>query len=232
MPTSRAAGTWTRWNQIYTMTTTGTTSNAVVELWPDSATTSTVLPSSQKIWTAWCQTYAASVTTSATGNDGWALTVNDFQATGSVDPWPSWNETYTASWVQLGSTGISAEQMVAREQQQAARRDEAIRAEGEKALARKRAQTLLRENLDPAQREELATKGHFTITVLEGDARRTYRIKKGRSRNVQQIDDSGRVLKTLCAHPLIACPDEDTMLVQKLWLETREHEFLQVANHS
>lgn len=237
MPTCHAAGTWVQWNQTYTMatstmSTTGAASNAVVELWTNSSTSST-LPPTQKIWTAWNQKYVAtSVTTSATGNNGWLLTAHDFQATSSVNPWPSWNEAYTASWRQLSSTVISAEEVAAQEQWRAARREESIRAEGERALARERAQTLLRDNLSAAQREELAAKGHFTITILEGEARRTYRIKKGRSRNVQQVDDRGRVLKTLCAHPMIACPDEDTMLAQKLWLETREREFLQVANHS
>ena len=112
-------------------------------------------------------------------------------------------------------------------------RQRSIEVEGERALARGRAEKLLHESLSPIQLDELQKDGHFHLDVLsrDGDSRR-YRIKRGRVRNVQQVDASGRVLKHFCIHPREEVPDADTMLAQKLLLESMEQEFLRIANHS
>jgi hypothetical protein len=122
-------------------------------------------------------------------------------------------------------------------------RDEAARVEREarylaesleRERAKARAQILLREHLTDEQKAELAEKKYFSLGVIDSKSgeRRTYRIHQGRAGNVEQVDDNGRRLKRFCIHPNISCPDEDTMLAQKLWLETQEAEFLRVANHS
>jgi hypothetical protein len=101
------------------------------------------------------------------------------------------------------------------------------------SLADKRAEKLLEEQLSAAQREELAAQGFFTLrTIAPTGEGRIYRIRRGRSRNVEQVDGTGRVIKTLCAHPQAMVPDADTMLAQKLMLEFGEEEFLLIANHS
>jgi hypothetical protein len=92
-----------------------------------------------------------------------------------------------------------------------------------------RAKALLEENLSAAQRDELAKARYFT--VHSHDAQREYRITHGRAGNVLLFKD-GRAVKKFCIHPAIACPDEDTMLAQKLLLETDEKEFLRIANHT
>ena len=105
----------------------------------------------------------------------------------------------------------------------------------ERSAADKRAEKLLQETLSLAQREELALNGFFTLTTIaKSGEERIYRIRRGRSRNVEQVDATGRRIKTLCAHPIAAVPDADTMLAQKLMLETPEmqEEFLRIANHS
>lgn len=237
MPTASAA-TWVNWNHTFTTSNTPTTMSAVVECMLDSSSTLSAAATAVKVWAYWNQDYT---TASLTGNDATTTIVSS--TTGStiiVDPWPAWNKTYTITspWTNAGSVGArrvqSPEELAAQEQRRIAYREEQVRAEGERALARERAQRMLGENLTPEQREELAANGHFTLAVLDRDSgeRRLYRIKKGRSQNVQRVDDSGRVLKTLCAHPAIACPDEDTMLAQKLWLQNQEQEFLRIANHS
>lgn len=112
------------------------------------------------------------------------------------------------------------------------REDDEIRA-SELVKANARADALLREVLSPRQNEQLALHGHFDVELLQADRSvRRYRIWRGRTRNVAQIDEGGRVLKRLCAHPIELVPDADTMIAQKLWLETAEAEFLRVANHS
>lgn len=230
MPTgTSAARTWVNWNHTFTTSNTPTTMSAVIECMLDSSSTLSAAATAVKVWTSWNQEYT---TASLTGNDATTTIVSS--ATGStiiVDPWPAWNRTYTITSPWTNNAANFAARRVPDSPEALAAR---VRAEGERALARERAQRMLRENLSPEQREELAANGHFTLAVLDRDSgeRRLYRIRKGRSRNVQRVDDSGRVLKTLCAHPAIACPDEDTMLAQKLWLQNQEQEFLRIANHS
>ena len=95
-------------------------------------------------------------------------------------------------------------------------------------MAKERAEKLLRSCLSPQQQDELERLHHFHLIV--GNKR--YRINRGRSRNIQLIDETGKVVKHLCAHPREYVPDADTMLAQKLMLETDEESFLKIANHS
>jgi hypothetical protein len=107
------------------------------------------------------------------------------------------------------------------------KREAEERAKG-KAAADKRAEELLRSCLTLQQQEELDRLNHFHLLV--GDRR--YRIKRGRTRNIELLDEAGRPIKKLCAHPGEYVPDADTMLAQKLMLETDEEAFLKLANHT
>ena len=149
----------------------------------------------------------------------------------SSNPWPAWNrlQNHTLPQIQRTLEWQEADR-AAQARQQAEYTANQIKIEGEKAKARERAAKLLQEQLTPKQREELAAKGFFSLEVLSATGKRIYRINRGRSRNVQEVDQNGKILKTLCAHPMIQCPDEDTMLTQKLMLEACEPEFLKVAN--
>jgi hypothetical protein len=147
----------------------------------------------------------------------------------SIDPWIPWN-------LSVHARGVVAPRISDEEYQARRRRDEERRviAEGEKARARERAQVLLREHLSDAQKAELADKRFFSLSTIDSKTgeERLYRIHQGRSGNVEQVDATGKRLRRFCIHPHIECPDEDTMLAQKFWLETQEDRFLQVANHS
>lgn len=147
--------------------------------------------------------------------------------------WQLWSDTYIVTQSVSGSITQTDRLRQATPEQVRAQRETQLRIEVERSQANDRAEKLLRENLTPGQREELSAKGFFTLrTIRPSGEERTYRIRRGRSRNVEQVDASGRRLKTLCAHPVALVPDADTMLSQKLMLESGEDDFLQIANHS
>jgi len=96
-----------------------------------------------------------------------------------------------------------------------------------------RANELLMAVLDESQREDLAHRGAFQLKVLSRDgSTRRYEISRGRTGNVYQLDEAGNRIFKFCAHPKVACPNEDTMLAQKLMLEANEEGFLGIANRS
>lgn len=210
-----------------TLITGGTTNSTAITT--NNITTNNI------IWTAWNATYAI---TSATTTANTIITADTGTSANGVI-WTIWNQAYTTTATNVISIHQGAiPQRTPEQVQEDLRRNEQYRqqqvvAEAERAKARERAAKLLHEGLTPKQREEFAQKGHFTLeTIAPTGERRVYRISKGRSHNIARVDDNGKVLKTLCAHPIEAVPDEDTMLAQKLWLETREEEFLRIANHS
>lgn len=81
-----------------------------------------------------------------------------------------------------------------------------------------------------AQKQTLDKDRCFYLTSSSG---KRYRIDRGRSQNVRLVEETtGKVVRTYCAHPVEAVPDPDTMLAQKLMLETDEAAFLRIANAS
>jgi hypothetical protein len=96
----------------------------------------------------------------------------------------------------------------------------------ERTVAAKRAEELLRSTLSTRQLKELDRRGYFHVTV----AKRRFRITRGRSHNIKEVDSRSRILRTLCAHPREQVPDADTMLAQKLWLESKPEDFFKIAN--
>lgn len=96
----------------------------------------------------------------------------------------------------------------------------------EKERAKVRARKLLRQSLNRLQKKQLEMFQYFDVISQTG---KTYRIHFGRSRNVKEMVGD-KVVATLCAHPTLDCPNEDTMLAQKLMLETDEMAFLYIAN--
>lgn len=219
---------------------------------PDSTTASTL------IWSTWNEKRIKTSHDSFGGGTGQIIWSNwcdhRYQSTASTTtrPWPVWidvhrrteSATTDKTWVLWNRAPSPHDVQISDEEYQARRaRNEAARLEREaryraesleRERAKERASILLQEHLTDEQKAELADKRYFTLATIDSATgeRRTYRIHQGRAGNVEQVDDNGRRLKRLCIHPNIACPDEDTMLAQKLWLETREAEFLRIANHS
>ncbi len=219
---------WTQWNQSYT--------NSI------SVTASTItgtMTINNETWGAWNQALQNAVITQVTSNIGGtinAATTNQI----ITQVWGAWNVQYQQGNLRQapGNLRTATPEQVREEQERYRVRQEQYQAQQakvqlERSEAEKRAEQLLTESLTPQQREELTTKRYFTLeTITPTGDRRIYRIHRGRSRNVEQVDASGRRLKTLCAHPAELVPDPDTMLAQKFMLETAEEEFLRIANHS
>jgi hypothetical protein len=91
--------------------------------------------------------------------------------------------------------------------------------------AAERAERLLEACLTSGQREQLQKTGWFVVYSKSG---RGYQIRRGRARNVVEVNTR----RTYCCHPVENVPDADTMLAQKLMIETQEDEFLRLANVS
>jgi hypothetical protein len=143
----------------------------------------------------------------------------------TIEIWQEWNISAEAKSAQRRASAEQREQWRLYEEQ---RKQENEKREREWKEAQKRAEELLRSCLTPQQVEELDQKHHFHLLV----GTRKYRVNRGRTRNIELIDEQGKVVKRLCAHPQDLVPDADTMLAQKLMLETNEQEFLKIANHS
>ena len=99
-------------------------------------------------------------------------------------------------------------------------------AKAKREAAKERAIQLLRSALSPKQLQEFDRRGYFHVQV--GDRR--FRVTRKRTHNVLEVDGQSRILRSLCAHPVEFVPDEDTMLSQKLILESHPEEFFKLAN--
>lgn len=239
--TTTGTAAWPYWNKTWKATKTWNAGGCGADASTTGWTNSTWERKTAKTWSLWVnQLYAPN------------HALNQTSCTTTLDPWPHWvtnSTTMTGGGcgtvvVTDGAAIESVRPQISDEEYQRRRREQQrlndereqrwAAEKREREVAKGRAQILLRESLTDEQKAELAEKRYFTLQVIDSQtgARRNYRIHQGRARNVEQVDDNGRRLRTLCAHPAIDCPDEDTMLAQKLWLEHREADFLRVANHS
>ena len=86
---------------------------------------------------------------------------------------------------------------------------------------------LLRHWLSISQREQFDANEYFD--VIECDTGRTYPIYYGRSMNVHELDEAGRLKMGWCFLPKGYLVAGDVMLAQKIALETFERDALAVA---
>jgi hypothetical protein len=96
----------------------------------------------------------------------------------------------------------------------------------EREVATAKARRLLLANLTPEQRDEFERLERFHVIAADG---RTYRVNRGWSGNLQLIQDEF-ITEQLCVHPNVATPIEDSMLAQKLMLETDPAQLRRIAN--
>lgn len=134
--------------------------------------------------------------------------------------WGMWTDTSGSSGVVTAARQPTAEER-AQIQTEHARRLQA------KREAEKRARDLLDMFLTPEQRQSLEQQ---SAIVVKAESERVYRIKKGRVGNIEELDSEGKIINRLCVHPNLQVPDYDTMLTQKIWLETNEAELRRIAN--
>ncbi len=100
--------------------------------------------------------------------------------------------------------------------------------EGGSKRAQERGIQLLKQNLAPAQRQQLDKFGFFD--VVGGSTGKRYRIRNGRQMNIEQLDKNGRRVCGWCFFPQGNLVAGDVMLAQKMALELYEIEALNIAN--
>lgn len=173
------------------------------------------------VWSGWNGSWSNTAATNTAAAYTITVAANSYT-------WSGWNEDHHA---------------VAESEAQRAARLEADRIERERrgrldrATATERAEVrrvailkadkLLESVLSSVQRDQLKKLGGF---VLRGQSGQLYRIRMGRSANVDVLDAQGNVVDRLCAHPAMNVPDQDTMVAQKVMLECDEAVFLRMAN--
>lgn len=227
---------WTLW------VGSGTTTNSTT----GSATGAVNMATNGEVWTAWLRTQSVTshlgeVAVTITGNSTIAANQTTVVSQNTL-VWGAWNRVYNSSTTIIqGAPGraLSDEERQALDVQRAADQarwaEQRKAVEAEEALARERAEKLLQQSLDEKQRTDLRANGFFELDVISknGDRRR-YRIHRKWSHSIHQVDPAnGKRLKTLCIHPGMQVPIADSMLAQKLMLESgMEEELLRVANHS
>lgn len=211
-------------------TTTYTTNSIIWDSWSNStAAASSYITTSSSVWNNWSAT-AASATTYTVNTKVWNNWAANTSVTATSDysinlTWDSWNKTIVRARPVV--------QVVESEEDKAARliRQEVLRAQREeqdrqRAMAIKRADRLLESVLSSAQKSQLKDKDYF---LLKSQSGKIYRIRKGRSTNVDLLDENGKVVDILCAYPGLNVPDGDTMAAQKIMLECDEADFLKIA---
>ncbi len=123
---------------------------------------------------------------------------------------------------------LAAEERRVQQQREYERRVEEERVK--RVAAEKKAYDLMMTYLTPEQRDEYERLQRFHVISSNG---KTYRIKKGSHGNIElleEIDGKKRPVESLCVQPKGQLPCYDSMLAQKLHLETDEDEVRRVAN--
>lgn len=189
--------------------------------WTENTSTSyfgmdTSTSSSTTAWTYW--TSNATSTTASSGDTIWVTWVDEHLHTrqGVEDyrrriygEFPQPRETEEQRWKRIAKT----------EENQRKFNQEVAERKAKEAARKERARQLLREVLSDAQNKDLDEKGYFDIQCISGAK---YRINKGRSNNVKKVDQSGKIVESLCFHPQEQLDDYDTMCLQKMMLQFDE----------
>ena len=185
----------------------------------------------------------------------WHVDNNATACTTYADPWQQWHNcgtttsniiTVTNSWVNWAEEAhdryttrkmTKAERLRREEEERRWRAEEAARhekylaeereREAKRKAADERAMGLLISMLTREQQTDLKNHKHFFVKALSG---RLYRIDQGSHGNVKVVDPlSRKVIERLCIQP-DGVPAGDSMLMQKLLIETAEPALRKYAN--
>lgn len=198
--------------------------------------------STTSTWSSWCTGDAG--TTSSTGTV-WNTWVSTAATSATTTEWPSTAANVWKHWAYADAYVSNSRYSITEIKETEQERKERIKDEKRiayNALCRKRrkdakekqkeekARQLLKEVLTEEQDQQLDKDGYFELVSVKSGQR--YRINNGRSRNVEKIDENGKVIKTLCFHPREYVHNYDTLVIQKLMLENDEEQVLKIANFS
>jgi hypothetical protein len=229
-------------------TTTDSTTDAVWNTWvgygsPSDTTTAVSYNGSttNDVWRVWVGGTYDTGTYNNAGNDinivPWPFARPDTHVYPPAEqPQPAkWGETFIDEAARLTDEDIQAIREE-NERQQAARRAlveeqrlEAEKKAQEEELARATALEALKDHLNPEQEKEFREHKSFIVKTSLGTS---YRIKEGRSGNIEELDKDGKKVARLCVHPTMRVPDFDTMLTQKVWLEANPKYLIDKANRT
>jgi hypothetical protein len=173
-------------------------------------------------WPVWCTNVAQGNFTCSvwqTWNTGVVSNCTD-AVMQTAAAWTTWNASYVN--VGHGTPSLTEEQI--------AQRDAALAKFAEqKAEADAKAEELLNSHLSLRQRRSYRKRREFLAEARDGTR---FRIKKGWSGNVEELDASGRPIARYCIHPRERVPDADNVLGQLLLLEADPDLFRKTANRT
>jgi hypothetical protein len=185
---------------------------------------------SSAIWHDWTGTTSTITTGASTySTDVFTYWVTDSTTTGTDTIYTTWTNEYNQiATFRANELLRTVERQQIEHERNLQLQKEFAEKQQKQLEARRKAKILLLENLDTEQFKDFQKEGFFFVKSPSG---RLYRIREGRSINIDLMKDNSRseVEKRLCGHPLIMCPNEDTMLAQKIYLEKLENDFLGIA---
>lgn len=187
----------------------GNNTTSTANVWSSWTTNSTSISNTDYIWQTWTDNVSiSSPTSSSTTGIIWGL-------------WAGSHTQTSQTWDRP-----TAEQLRVEHERNKRLEAERLTLQRERDEARARARELLMMVLSQEQRAEYEEKKQFRLYTQSG---KCYLVKRGRSGNVTLIENDKEV-ERYCIHPPDMVPDEDTLVAQKLLLETNEAEFLKIAN--
>lgn len=176
----------------------------------------------------WTTCNRGSTLSSSSTNYTWRAWVDDGTSDSDNDIWYTWTTEESSGSSMPFVAPINIEDL--REQRRQQILEKVREQERKQKEANKKADNLLKSLLTPEQIKELDEHSCFIVPSPSGD--KFYRIKRGRAGNIEELNQKREAVATLCIHPRESVPNADTMLAQKLMIETNEDEFLRIANRT
>lgn len=182
-----------------------------------SATTDSSDTTSDCVWQSWV---IDSGTSASSSDSVWQIWTSADSTVGGT--------TYQRSYDYYPPEPETEEERQAREERERQRMERLEAARREREEAQRKAQELLKEILDEEQRAQFEETEWFFVISQSG---KRYRIRKGWTGNVDELNEEGLIVARYCIHPqMTSIPTEDSLVVQKLMLEADESRFLEIAN--
>jgi hypothetical protein len=182
-----------------------------------------------QIWSIWNQMQYSLQPTAATNQYVWTQWIsNQAQGTGGITTALT-NQQIWTTWVNAQGSGTLSQSVNYRpptEEELTRQREQVARAQQEEKEANERAAELLLAYLTDDQKR---TWRENNVIDLVSQRKKRYRVKRGVSHNVIELNDKGKEVATYCAHP-DGVPVDDVVLTQVLALKYAEDHFLKVAN--
>jgi hypothetical protein len=187
-------------------------------------------------WTTWTGTSSATTTGIVWNywNTGAGNTTTVYTADFPQLIWANWVNATATTTIASGWKSptycppvLSPEEQAAERVARAEREERAVKERADHEQAVQRAEILLNEHLNAAQRSQLKARGRFKLRSQRGS---WYEIRRGHHSNVVRLNEDGQPTETLCVYARGGVPDADCMLAQKLYLEMNEDRLREVAH--